>query len=424
MHAPVAFARASASAVSSSTAAPTASAPVPALASAPALPRRASSLAPRWSTAAPTCIRFASNEDAFRWVLAHDPAILAIGEAHAQKGTEAIASATKRFTDSMVSLLENRASDLLVEAWAGDPKCQKASEAGRERAKAGAAGAGAENPNEYVALGTRAKALGVQPHLLRPSCDDYASLADAGADVVSQSLGLIKRLTQSDATTLFRRNETAKNGKVVVTYGGAMHNDLAPSENLRQYSFGPELATTTAGRYVELDLIVPEYVKPTEIGRSSRGTRRSSPTRAPRTSRPSTASPTTPSSSCSLGPRHPERSSSAGGVRIGERVDVLLASPGGEARPVLLDDDPQRRPISDRLLCFEADLLRVRPRLESGARYDDLDCRAVERGTDASGLGAAYPIGERRRRAEAHGVLDGALGASQALDLGAREAKA
>jgi hypothetical protein len=122
-----------------------------------------------------------------------------------------------------------------------------------------------QNPNEYVALGTRAKALGVQPHLLRPSCDDYASLADAGPDVVSESLGLIKRLTQADATALFRRNETAKTGKVVVTYGGAMHNDLAPAENLRQYSFGPELSATTSGRYVELDLIVPEYVKATDV---------------------------------------------------------------------------------------------------------------------------------------------------------------
>ena len=104
----------------------------------------------------------------------------------------------------------------------------------------------------------------MQPHLLRPTCDDYAGLADAGDDVVSQSLGLIKRLTQSDATALYRRNEAAKNGKAVVTYGGAMHNDLAPAEASRQYSFGPELSATTAGRYVELDLIVPEYVKKTD----------------------------------------------------------------------------------------------------------------------------------------------------------------
>jgi hypothetical protein len=213
----------------------------------------------------PACFRFATNQDAFRWVLAQDPAILAIGEAHAQKGTEAIASATRRFTESMVPLLENRASDLLVEAWAGDPKCQKEVKQVASAQRPVQEAQAPSNPNEYVTLGTRAKALGITPHLLRPSCDDYASLADAGADVVSASLGLIKRLTQSDATRLFERNQAGQNRRLVVTYGGAMHNDLAPSETLRPYSFGPELSAATASRYVELDLIVPEYVKKTEV---------------------------------------------------------------------------------------------------------------------------------------------------------------
>ena len=214
-------------------------------------------------TAGPECLRFATNEEAFRWVLGHDAAVLAIGEAHAQKGTEAVASATKRFTESMVPLLENRASELLVEAWAGDPKCQK--EVKQVATAQKPVTQAQTNTNEYVTLGTRAKALGITPYLLRPTCDDFASLADAGADVVMASLGLIKRLTQADAARFFERNQAARNGKLVVTYGGAMHNDLAPSDALRQYSFGPELSATTGGRYVELDLIVPEYVKKTEV---------------------------------------------------------------------------------------------------------------------------------------------------------------
>lgn len=216
-------------------------------------------------TAGPECLRFATNEEAFRWVLGHDTAVLAIGEAHAQKGTEALASATKRFTESMVPLLENRASELLVEAWAPDPKCQKEVKQVATAQKPVTQAQAQTNTNEYVTLGTRAKALGITPYLLRPTCDDFASLADAGADVVMASLGLIKRLTQADATRFFERNQAAKNGKLVVTYGGAMHNDLAPSEALRQYSFGPELSATTGGRYLELDLIVPEYVKKTEV---------------------------------------------------------------------------------------------------------------------------------------------------------------
>ena len=113
-------------------------------------------------------------------------------------------------------------------------------------------------------FGNRAKSLGMVPDLLRPSCEDYANLADAGADVISASLDLIKRLTQESATRLYRRNQSLANGKMVVTYGGAMHNDLFPAEKLRRYSFGPELAALTAGRYVELDLIVPDFVKRVE----------------------------------------------------------------------------------------------------------------------------------------------------------------
>jgi hypothetical protein len=212
-----------------------------------------------------TCVRFAKVEDAFGWVMALSPAVLAIGEAHAQKGTEGIASSTRRFTEAMLPMLEGRASDLLVEAWAGDPRCQREVKQVATAQRPVQQAQAQTNPNEYLTLGNRAKALGVQPHLLAPSCDDYASLADAGADTITASLELIKRLTQAQATQLFQRNAAAANGKVVVTYGGAMHNDLAPSDALRRFSFGPELFAATAGRYVELDLIVPEYVKKSEV---------------------------------------------------------------------------------------------------------------------------------------------------------------
>ena len=232
--------------------------------STPEPPLPASSAACPTVAGGPSCVRFATLEDAFTWVLAHNPAILAIGEAHAQKGTENIPSATKRFTQTLLPLLQGRGSDVLVEAWAGDPKCQRDVKAVASAQAPVKQAQAQENPNEYLALGTRARALGMVPDLLRPSCDDYASLADAGADVISASLDLIKRLTQETATRLYSRNQGLANGKIVVTYGGAMHNDLFPAEELRRYSFGQELSTLTAGRYVELDLIVPEYVKKTD----------------------------------------------------------------------------------------------------------------------------------------------------------------
>ncbi len=165
----------------------------------------------------------------------------------------------------MLPLLEGRASDLLVEAWAADPACQGMVKQVASAQKPVTQAQAQTNTNEYVTLGVRAKALGMTPHLLRPTCGDFADLADAGPDVVTWSLGLIKRLTQERATTLFERNQRAGAEKLVVTYGGAMHNDLELAGSLGRYSFGPELAALTGGQMIELDLIVPEYIKETEV---------------------------------------------------------------------------------------------------------------------------------------------------------------
>ncbi len=103
------------------------------------------------------------------------------------------------------------------------------------------------------------------PWLLRPTCDDFAMLADAGADAIEQMLRLVKRLTQQKLTQLWQKNVADAGGKprVAIAYGGAMHNDLKPSPDGAEFSFGPELDRVTGGAYVELDLIVPDFVKDT-----------------------------------------------------------------------------------------------------------------------------------------------------------------
>jgi hypothetical protein len=218
----------------------------------------------------PTCWRFASTEDAFRWVIADEPLMLAVGEAHAQKGTEAIASSTKRFTDTLLPIVAPKATDIVVELWAPDPKCMKEVKQVASAQKPVVEAQASTNQNEYVTLGTKAKEAGMTPWLLRPTCDDFAMLADAGADAVGAMLGLVKRLTQQKMAQLYERNQkesTARgwgaSPKTVIAYGGALHNDLSPPEETKEYSFGPELDRLTKGRYVELDLIVPEFVKKT-----------------------------------------------------------------------------------------------------------------------------------------------------------------
>ncbi|HEY8924696.1 MAG TPA: hypothetical protein VIU64_09965, partial [Polyangia bacterium] len=42
-------------------------------------------------------------------------------------------------------------------------------------------------------------------------------------------------------------------------YGGALHNDLVPDPELAAYSFAPRVLAATLGRFLEIDLVVPEY---------------------------------------------------------------------------------------------------------------------------------------------------------------------
>ena len=206
----------------------------------------------------PETKRFATAEEAFRFVLAKNPQVLAVGEAHAQKGTEAIASSTRRFTENFLPLVAPTSSDVVVELWAPDPKCMKEVKAVASAQKPIVEAQAETNQNEYQTLGMKAKAAGMTPWLLQPSCDEFSMLADAGDDAVGKMLGLVKKLTQERVVKQLQKNGGTK---TVIAYGGALHNDLRPSPEMREYSFGPELDALTKGRFIELDLIVPEFIK-------------------------------------------------------------------------------------------------------------------------------------------------------------------
>ena len=126
----------------------------------------------------------------------------------------------------------------------------------------------ASNQNEYVTLAQKAKDLGIQPHVLRPSCADVEKVTRAGDDAVFEMLSIITKHMESKVTAL--RGQPGGGDRMVITYGGAMHNDLAPQEGREAWSFGPSLAKATVDRYVEVDLVVPEYVKDTPAWTSQR----------------------------------------------------------------------------------------------------------------------------------------------------------
>jgi hypothetical protein len=211
-------------------------------------------------------MQYDTVEQAFQAILASKPRVLAVGEAHAQKGKEGIASSAKRFTESVLPLLEGRASDLLVELLMPNPKCTKRTEEVREKQAPVTTKQAATNQNEYVLMGEAARKLRVVPDLLRPSCEDLDAIAKAGPDAIAVSLETIARLTRVQAEKLLDRNARTPGDedKLVVTYGGALHNDLSPPSDRAAWSFGPALSAKVADRYVEVDLFVPEFVEDTD----------------------------------------------------------------------------------------------------------------------------------------------------------------
>jgi len=214
------------------------------------------------------CATFDRVEDAFLAVLKEDPAVLAVGEAHAQRGAT-VASSAKRFADTLLPLLAGRSSDLLVELMMPPKGCVKQAEAMRSAQKPVTSQQAAGNQNEYLAMGDAARKLGIVPDLLRPSCQDLAAVEDAGADAIDVSLATIARLTTAQAEKMVDRDRAsaADKKKMVVTYGGALHNDATPPAERAQWAFGPALSKYVEGRYVEVDLYVPEFIEDTDTWR-------------------------------------------------------------------------------------------------------------------------------------------------------------
>jgi hypothetical protein len=206
------------------------------------------------------CTLFDGARAAFTRVLEPPPAVLGIGEAHAQKGSENIEPATRRFSRELLPLLKGRASDIVIELMLPNPRCAPEAKKAQKEQKVVTEHQAATDQNDYVALGTAAQALGIRPHALEPTCDDLAHISRAGDDVVTVSLDVVTRLATETLTRLAAANAAAHDERMVVAYGGILHNDVAPRPGREQWSFGPALGARTRGRYTELDLIVPELM--------------------------------------------------------------------------------------------------------------------------------------------------------------------
>jgi hypothetical protein len=207
------------------------------------------------------CQLFDRPEQALAAVLQSRPLVVAVGETHAQAGTEHVQSTTSRFTEKLLPLFASRTSDLVLELWVASGECGERETEVAERQQPVTETQAQSNQNEFLTLGRQASALGIRPHILRPSCEQYEAIVDAGEDAIVKMLEMIADLTAVMVKAIVERNQRQGIEKVVLAYGGIVHNDVRPREGRERWSFGPRLRSLAQGRYVELDLIVPEYIK-------------------------------------------------------------------------------------------------------------------------------------------------------------------
>jgi len=214
------------------------------------------------------CRRFDDSASALAYVLRSNPLVLGVGEAHALAQAAPVASSAQRFSEELLPLLQGRASHLIVELLSPNPKCERETDAVREAQKPVTESQSTNNQNDYVALGQHARALNIEPFVLGPSCEEFDAIARAGTDAVPLMLETIAKVTDRMLRRAVLANQKAGRPRLVLAYGGALHNDIAPDPVRAAWSYGPSIDSFTLGRYVELDLIVREFIKDNEAWRA------------------------------------------------------------------------------------------------------------------------------------------------------------
>ncbi len=211
---------------------------------------------------------FSSLHEAVIFILKKsDPLVVGFGEYHQVDNGEdiKITSTISRFS-RMISTVSGRATDLIVETWVFDGSClEEQNEIASEVEEI--IDRPQETKSELVKLIEKAKILRVHPHILNMPCEKYESLRDSSGsidnyallelvtDQIIEKYGEIKKVRDEED------NRLASQEKLILLYGGALHNDLFPDEGWEFASYANKMAEITEDRFTEIDLYVPEFIK-------------------------------------------------------------------------------------------------------------------------------------------------------------------
>ena|SRR5258706_1438907 len=208
--------------------------------------------------ARPTVATFDSPAEALASIVATRPRVIAFGEYHEVKGAPKVPSAIARFTAELLPRVAAIASEIVVETWVTEGHCGK-----QEEKVVAQVEETTKRPetteDEVVTLLKRAKAVGLQPNILQVSCKEYRALLDENGEL--DVVKLLREITILLQRKTIERMRAAPADHAVLIYGGALHNDVYPRKELRQFTFARELGRAAGGRYLEVDLYVPEYIE-------------------------------------------------------------------------------------------------------------------------------------------------------------------
>ena len=218
-------------------------------------PQAPAEAAPRAAEPAPSPAhqRLAGAAELVQVIGARSPRILGVGELHQLVDGPQGPAAIDWFTDELLPLLAPSTTDLVIETWIFEGGCGAQEEVVVELLPE-ATRRPVETEDSIVRLARVARELGVTPHALELSCDDYDAVVGEDGEIVYDRLLTVMTRELGALAKLGLETPDA----TVILYGGAVHNDLHPRPALAAYSYATALAEQPGGHaYLELDLYPP-----------------------------------------------------------------------------------------------------------------------------------------------------------------------
>ena len=112
--------------------------------------------------------------------------------------------------------------------------------------------------DRHMATLYHAEAAGYSAHLLDYKCSDWHHLQGPAPDSWKIVAARLTRYTEDKIQEIEKSRTTSG---ITMYYGGALHNDVFPRRNRHDWSFANVAMEVTEGRYLEIDLYVPETME-------------------------------------------------------------------------------------------------------------------------------------------------------------------